>query len=349
MLQSLLTTFAFLIAILTQCVESLRFQGLNSNRYRNSIKIQSNSLVYDLPTSIGDVTTIELSILSADSKNRINTSFDQGEITFCSNGPAGFNIFFPEIHDIVNKLTINQHVSERINGPKKDENLILVFSKDVAPDLKENDIVKLSNGLKATVTKVTSTDVTIDANPIYSGEQYIADIRLIDRQPLSLLERCTFAAGCFWGLELAFQRMNGVVYTAVGYTHGSTENPTYQEVCSGKTGHAEAVTVLYNPKQVTFTELLETFWNRHNPTQLNYQGNDRGTQYRGGIYYHHDSHLEMILKSLKNEQLKYSSPIVTEIKQSTKFWLAEEYHQQYLEKGGQSAKKDSDEKIRCYG
>ncbi len=107
----------------------------------------------------------------------------------------------------------------------------------------------------------------------------------VDSLESGKFETAHFAAGCFWGLELALQRVRGVVSTAVGYTQGEKENPTYSEVCAGVTGHAEAVECLYDPKEVSFTELLEVFWNRHNPTHLNYQGNDVGTQYRGGVYY----------------------------------------------------------------
>lgn len=156
-------------------------------------------------------------------------------------------------------------------------------------------------------------------------------------------------AGCFWGLELAFQRVKGVAYTAVGYTHGEVEDPSYEAVCSGETGHAEAVTVLYDSAEVSYDELLEVFWARHDPTQLNGQGNDIGTQYRGGIYYHSDQQKAVAEASMANLQANLGKPLATELLPSTKFWLSEDYHQQYLEKGGQSAKKTAVEKIRCYG
>eukprot|EP00752_Nemacystus_decipiens_P013846 g12293.t1 len=164
----------------------------------------------------------------------------------------------------------------------------------------------------------------------------------------------TFAGGCFWGLELAFQRVPGVTDTSVGYTQGDVEKPTYGEVCSGSTGHTEAVQVYYNPSEVSFEELCGVFFGRIDPTQVNGQGGDRGTQYRTGIYPHTKEQEEVAQKVLDSIKSKYNRPIATECKDATVYWPAELYHQQYLAKGGrngmaQSAEKGATETIRCYG
>lgn len=162
-------------------------------------------------------------------------------------------------------------------------------------------------------------------------------------------EQATFAAGCFWGLELAFQRVPGVVSTRVGYTQGYTHSPSYEEVCSGTTGHTEAVQVTFNPVAVSYPELLDVFWDRLDPTTKNRQGNDVGTQYRSGIYFHSEIQKQSALASRAAEQLKYERPIVTEILPSSEFYPAEDYHQQYLSKGGQCPNKGDLSPIRCYG
>ena len=154
---------------------------------------------------------------------------------------------------------------------------------------------------------------------------------------------------CFWGVELEFQRVAGVAFTAVGYTQGAVEGATYEQVCSGRTGHTEAVTVLYDEDIVSFETLTDTFFGRHDPTQKDRQGNDVGTQYRGGIYYHTPEQMVSAQSSMAEVQKKYTKPLATELLPASTFWMAEDYHQQYLEKGGQSAKKSATETIRCYG
>ena len=146
----------------------------------------------------------------------------------------------------------------------------------------------------------------------------------------------TFAAGCFWGVEETFRRMPGVIATKVGYTSGTVEDPDYQAVCTGRTGHAEAVQVEYDPSLVTYAQLLDVFWENHDPTTLNRQGPDVGTQYRSGIYTHDETQAAEALASKEQKQAsgKYKKPVVTEIVPATVFYPAEEYHQQYLAKRG---------------
>lgn len=149
-------------------------------------------------------------------------------------------------------------------------------------------------------------------------------------------QKALFAGGCFWGVEAAFRRVKGVVSTSAGYSGGRTSNPTYREVCSDRTGHAETVQVEYDPTQVSYDELLDVFWANHDPTTLNRQGPDVGSQYRSAIF-HLTPEQESAAKASK-ERLRssgrYSRPIVTEITAASEFYPAEEYHQQYLEKRG---------------
>ncbi len=149
-------------------------------------------------------------------------------------------------------------------------------------------------------------------------------------------ETAMFGAGCFWGVEAAFRRVEGVVETAVGYSGGHTENPTYREVCSGETGHAEVVQVKFDPEKVAYEALLDVFWKNHDPTQLYRQGPDVGYQYRSVIFYRSPEQEKAARESKRalEKSGKYGRPIVTEIEPARTFWRAEEYHQQYLEKRG---------------
>lgn len=150
------------------------------------------------------------------------------------------------------------------------------------------------------------------------------------------MAKATFGAGCFWGVEAAFRRMSGVNEVFSGYAGGDKDNPTYEEVCTGRTGHAEVVEVDYNPDKISYVELLNTFWAVHDPTTLNRQGPDIGTQYRSAIYFHTSEQQEAARDSLlsQNESGRYRNPIVTEITQASTFYKAEEYHQRYFEKQG---------------
>ena len=145
-----------------------------------------------------------------------------------------------------------------------------------------------------------------------------------------------FGAGCFWGVEAAFRKVNGVRETSVGYSGGHFENPTYENVCSGKTGHAEVVQMEYDPDMISYEDLLEIFWKIHDPTTPNRQGPDVGTQYRSAIYFYAAAQESAAKHSKEAFQMAgvYQEPIVTEIAPAQKFYRAEEYHQRYLEKGG---------------
>jgi len=150
------------------------------------------------------------------------------------------------------------------------------------------------------------------------------------------MQKATFGAGCFWGVEAAFRQVKGVISTSVGYTGGSLKNPTYEDVCSGKTGHAEAVEVVYDPAQISYEQLLQIFWENHDPTTLNRQGPDFGAQYRSAIFYHTPEQMATALAAKEKLQTggRYRRPIVTEITAASPYYPAEDYHQQYLEKRG---------------
>lgn len=151
-----------------------------------------------------------------------------------------------------------------------------------------------------------------------------------------MMEKATFAAGCFWGIEAAFRRIKGVIKTQVGYTGGDYENPSYRDVCSGKTGHAESVQVEFDPNVVSYEDLLNAFWEMHDPTSKNRQGLDIGKQYRSAIFYHSEEQREKALKSRDelSSSGKYKEKIVTEIGPAREFFRAEEYHQRYYDKKG---------------
>jgi peptide-methionine (S)-S-oxide reductase len=150
----------------------------------------------------------------------------------------------------------------------------------------------------------------------------------------SVMEKATFAAGCFWGVEATFRAIPGVVDARVGYTGGRVERPTYKDVCTDRTGHAEAIEVTFDPEKVSFQQLLKVFWENHDPTTLNRQGPDWGSQYRSAIFYHSPEQEAEAKASLAEAQKGFKKPIVTQIVPSSTFWDAEEYHQRYLEKRG---------------
>ncbi|MCX6670758.1 MAG: peptide-methionine (S)-S-oxide reductase MsrA [Euryarchaeota archaeon] len=153
------------------------------------------------------------------------------------------------------------------------------------------------------------------------------------------MDKAIFGAGCFWHVEEAFRHLNGVLSTTVGYTGGILKNPTYEDVCTDKTGHAEVVEITFDPQKITYEELLRVFWDIHDPTTKNRQGPDVGTQYRSAIFYHSPEQKTSAELSKKNleQSRKHSKKIMTEITKATTFYPAEEYHQNYLAKHGLAA------------
>ena len=152
-----------------------------------------------------------------------------------------------------------------------------------------------------------------------------------------MTQKAMFGAGCFWGVEAAFRQISGVKEVTVGYSGGHTENPTYREVCSGRTGHAEVAQVEFDPDRVTYDELLDAFWGMHHPTTPNRQGPDVGTQYSSAIFFHSPEQEQAARASRERVQATLDRPIVTEITPASDFYEAEDYHQQYLEKRGRAS------------
>ncbi|KAG6586743.1 Peptide-methionine (S)-S-oxide reductase [Phytophthora cinnamomi] len=155
----------------------------------------------------------------------------------------------------------------------------------------------------------------------------------------------TFAAGCFWAVQRAFDRVPGVIETSVGYAQGKTDHPTYRTVVTGRTNHAESIKITFDESQVSYDDLLKVFWAIHDPTSLNRQEDDVGTQYRSGIYYQNEEQYKAALVSKEEHQKTLDKPIVTEIEEAKHFWDAEEAHQKYLEKGGNCSDKGTD--VQC--
>lgn len=272
---------------------------------------------------------------------------------------VGANRVVPGFERMVLGMELGETKSQRI--PPSDaygdwsDGLTANVPKANAPQgLQEGAVVQLQNGMQATVTKIDDEFVSIDANHPLAGKHLTFDVELCSLIKSSKIGKATFGAGCFWGVELSFQRIPGVLSTEVGYSQGPAPNPTYEEVCSGTSGHAEVVQVLYNEDALPYETLLDVFFDKHDPTTLNRQGNDVGEQYRSGIYYHTDAQKQAAEKAIALQNEKYSGQVVTEIEEIKNYSRAEEYHQQYLEKGGrfgrpQSAAKGCTDPIRCYG
>ncbi|KAL3791320.1 hypothetical protein HJC23_006049 [Cyclotella cryptica] len=280
----------------------------------------------------------------------------------------------PELHTLLSTMTPGETVRRAVidggHGPYRPE---LQFVLPIAQMGKSIDASLIKVGTELQLGEMTCRVVAVneeewicDANHVLAGVSYEVDVTLerveggiqewgfVEKEDLGVNGRFrvgTFALGCFWGGELAYQRMPGVISTHVGYTQGHLPNPTYEEVCTGTTGHAEAIRLVYDPSIVSYRSLVQLGLDRlgDNVYKLNQVGNDRGTQYRHGFYYHDEEQREVVMEMLASLNVSDGKKVMTEVKKAQEFYMAEDYHQQYLFKGGQSAKKGSDETIRCYG
>ena len=292
--------------------------------------------------------------------------------------------YLPGLHKLLSTMSHGETVKgSTIDAGYGAYNPQLVFQIDTSQLDIDTSLVKigsvlvLGNGLECRVTKINKNDDddkviwTLDGNHPSAGSSWVVDVRLdaVEEAPSqweyvgndddndgekgsskSKYSTATFALGCFWGGELAYQRVPGVVSTSVGYTQGEKVNPSYEEVCTGTTGHTEAIQVVYDPNEVSYRALVHLAFNRLGDDiyKQNQVGNDRGTQYRHGIYYHNEEQRQ-VAEELLSSYASADREVFTEIKEAKIFYTAEEYHQQYLLKGGQSAKKGASESIRCYG
>jgi peptide-methionine (S)-S-oxide reductase len=186
--------------------------------------------------------------------------------------------------------------------------------------------------IRATILLVVAFFMNACANQVKPTEQ----TKMTETANNSVTDTATFGAGCFWCVEAVFQEMKGVIKVISGYSGGTVKNPGYKEVCTGLTGHAEVCQIIYNPNEVSFKELLEAFWQTHDPTTLNRQGNDAGTQYRSVIFYHNKSQKQLAekYKAELNKSGAFDKPIVTAIDPFTVFYAAEDYHQDYYNQNG---------------
>ena len=359
------------------------FRRFHNNNNKNIHKNIHNHILHRLTGSFGletmkaaarDIVSVKLE-LTPENGYVPESLFDtRGDVSFV----LGWGNYLPGLHDLVTGMSQGSTVENvSIDGGwgERNENMIIEVPKTNFKKIKSIDSIQEGSVLnlkgdgkvQVLVVKVTEDTIVVDANPPLAGSSYSCSLtvtgvcrfpssKLQYHQPSkeiveeSPLEVATWAMGCFWGGELAFMRVPGVVGTRVGYTQGLKKDPTYEEVCQGDTKHREAIMVVYDPRVVTYEELLKTFLERLRITIAQYKINlfeveDESNQYQHGIYYHNDEQKVLAQDAIAINNNAFN----VELKQATVFYDAEEYHQQYLLKGGQSARKGAKETIRCYG
>lgn len=324
--------------------------------------------------SIGDIVTVQMN-LTPENGLILEPLFDTcGKISFVLGGGN----YLPGLHELVKGMRVGEHVSGvSVDGGwgKRNPDLVIDVPKSNLIKMKNVDSItvgatlNLKGGIQVSVLKVAEDTITVDANHPLAGSGYTCDLTVLDIEgypedkllysdvpdasdDTPHLEVATWAMGCFWGGELAFMRTPGVVGTRVGYTQGVQVDPTYEDVCQGDTKHREAIVVVYDNRVVTYKELIKVFMERLAATVNQYKINlfndddeDDSLQYQHGIYYHNQEQRIQAEEAVRANNNKYNA----ELLQAAKFYDAEEYHQQYLLKGGQSARKGCKETIRCFG
>ena len=323
-----------------------------------------------LDASKGDVVTIECKLIPEG--DFVPEPLIDGVVMHETDSPVtlsfalGWGNYLPGLHDMIAEMQEGESQSCSMDAGWGSRNPDLIASITFADSGLDKEQIKpgvqlmLANGLKCVVTETTDESFTIDANPPLAGASYTANVKLLkveqgpeisgyleEKADSSRFEVATFGLGCFWGGELAYMREPGVVGTAVGFTQGKVDDPSYKQVCTGSTGHTEAILVIYDPEQVSYDHLVHVAMDRLGESKylLNQVGNDMGTQYRHGVYYHSPEQEVVARKIIES----FGDDCKTECLPATTFWMAEDYHQQYLLKGGQSARKEDDSVIRCYG
>ena len=331
---------------------SFTHQAWARHTSRSSVSAAATS---DAAAGLGDYVEVHY-VGTLDDGSQFDSSRDRGQTLPFTIGEGRV---VPGFEKIATGMKVGDRRSERISpdlayGEWTENMIAKVPIANAPPGLTPGAVVSMQNGMQATVTAVDDEFVTIDANHPLAGKALTFDVELIKLTKASNQEIAVFGAGCFWSVELAFQRLPGVVSTAVGYSQGHVENVTYEEVCSGNSGHNEVVQVVYDKSELSYEALLDAFFAKHDPTTLNRQGNDVGEQYRSGIYYTTEEQRVAAEAAIAKLNEKLSGQVVTEVEALKNFTIAEQYHQQYLEKGGrfnrpQSAAKSCNDPIRCYG
>jgi len=354
-----------------------RIQCSRSNSASLQQVASSTSVAVERMQKVGSIVTVDYTLTPENMDFVPEPLFDlQDEKRSLA---LGWGNYLPGMHELIASMSKGETVSnvqmDAGWGARRDD-LVATVSKEASGLSEQDEITEgmeltMSNGMKCIVTNVTDVDFTIDANPPLAGATYLAQVTLVDVAdgPQINLEDgttsnkgtnnpnvnhdgqrfkvATFALGCFWGGELDFMRVPGVVGTKVGYTQGQLDEPTYEQVCQGTTGHTEAMLVVYDSEQVEYGALVKLAIDRLGESKfmLNQVGNDRGTQYRHGVYYHDDKQRRVAQRIIQT----YGPDCKTECLPAAYFYDAEDHHQQYLLKGGQSARKGATDFIRCYG
>lgn len=279
----------------------------------------------------------------------------------------GWGNYLPGLHTLIEGMAVGDSVngvSIDAGWGERNPSLVVRVAKKKLRSLKDINLLKvgsqiyLEGGIQVTVTEVTRDSIVVDGNPPLAGASFACDLRVlaVDSFPQQVMEYAaekksqgrykvaTFALGCFWGGELAFMRTPGVVATKVGYTQGETTDPSYEEVCTGTTNHREAILVVYDSTTVSYESLIEVATERLVTTSVPFYDLDETKQYSHGVYYHTDEQ-----RQIAEVHFDQDNKHRVEVLQARAFYNAEDYHQQYLLKGGQSAKKGNKETIRCYG
>ena len=335
--------------------------------------------------SLGDIVTIDLELLPEDGYVPEHLFDSSGRISFV----LGWGNYLPGLHEVVTGMRTNdeiRNVSIDAGYGKRNNDMIIEVPKKNLKKIKSIDNIvvgstlNLQGNIQVQVVKVTDDTIVVDANHPLAGSSYSCSLKVIsiDRLPTNKLEYhnntttttttrssndddqsspyeiATLAMGCFWGVELAFQRCNGVVGTRSGYTQGIVADPSYQDVCNGTTKHREAVLVVYDTRIVSYQGILDVYAERLAATESQYKldlfkgedgDEDDSLQYKHGLYFHNEEQRRLAEKFLESNDNRYD----VELLKAAVFYDAEEEHQQYLYKGGQSSRKNAREPIRCFG